>query len=69
MTNGQINLRFLAKVPVQVKWSILQNIAHNYGISSDDAYAEVCCDAAEQLLDYTIGSVRAATMIYMAKYK
>ena len=47
---------------------ILANIAKHYGITAEQAYAEVTDADAEHLLDYTTGSTRAATSALMQRH-
>jgi hypothetical protein len=48
--------------------TILDNIAGHYGISRDEAYAEVTDNASEHLLDYVTGPERAATSVLMQRH-
>jgi hypothetical protein len=65
MTNAQINRTFLSAVNSQSMASILNNIAQHYGITQQEALAEVTSDEAEHLLDYVTGPERQATLVLM----
>ena len=47
---------------------ILENIAKNYGISAQDALAEVTDSEAENLLDYMTEPARSAASVLMQKH-
>ena len=68
MNNAQINAKFLAATDAATKAAVLANIAKHYGITSDEAYAEVTDDEAEHLLDYVTGPQRAATSLLMKRH-
>ena len=68
MNNAQINAKFLAATDAATKAAVLANIAKHYGITSDEAYAEVTEDEAEHLLDYMTGPQRAATSLLMKRH-
>jgi len=67
MTNAQITAAFFAATDAKTKSAVLRNIAERYGITSDEAYAEATDDAAESLLDYVTGPVRAAVSVLMQR--
>jgi len=67
MSNAQINTKFLSATDAATKAAILENVAKNYGITSEEAYAEVTDDEAEHLLDYVTGPQRAATSLLMKR--
>lgn len=69
MNNANINATFLAATDARTKAAILANIAKHYGITSDEAYAEVTDADAEHLLDYVTGPERAATSVLMQRHK
>jgi hypothetical protein len=50
------------------KAEILGNIAANYGITSEEAFAEVTDAEAEHLLDYVTGPARLATSALMQRH-
>ena len=68
MTNSQINAKFLASTDAATQTAILANIAKHYGITKDEAYAEVTDEDAEHLLDYITGPARAATSLIMKRH-
>lgn len=61
MTTAQ----FLSVIDRPTKKSILENIAIQYGISTQEAFEEVTHEESEHLLDYLTGSVRTATSLLM----
>lgn len=65
MTNAQTNAKFLSSTDAATRAAVLANIAKHYGITSDEAYAEVTDEEAEHLLDYVTGPQRAATSALM----
>ena len=60
--------KFLAVIDAATKSAILANIAKHYGITTDQAFAEVTDADAEHLLDYVTGSTRAATSALMQRH-
>lgn len=62
------NAVFLNAIDAKTKAAILENIAKNYGITSEEAYEEVTDAEAEHLLDYVTGPERAATSVLMQKH-
>ena len=62
MSNAETTKTFFAKTDAATQADILKNIADHYGISSEEALAEVTDDEAESLLDYVTGPMRAATL-------
>jgi len=68
MTNSDITKRFFTVTDLKTKASILESIAAYYGITSEEAEAEVTDCEAESLLDYLIGSVRSATHLLMKRH-
>ena len=65
MNKAQVNKKFLAMLEVRTKAVILDNIAKHYGITADEAYAEVTEDEAEHLLDYVTGPLLPAAHLLM----
>lgn len=63
----QLTRQFLKATDAKTSDEILSAIAKNYGITKDEALAEVSDDKAEHLLDYLTGGVRAATSILMRR--
>lgn len=68
MTNQEITRRFFKATDAATKRSILKNIAANYGITPQEAEAEVTDPNAEHLLDYVTGSLRAAAHVIMQRH-
>jgi hypothetical protein len=62
------NALFLSLVTTQAKDAILASIAAHYGITPDEAYAEVAADDAEHLLEYLVGAQRTAASALMQRY-
>lgn len=59
---------FFAVVDAKTKAAILANIAAHYGITPEQALAEVTDTEAESLLDYVTGPERAATSLTMKRH-
>lgn len=57
--------RFLAAIDAEAKEAILDSIATHYGISRDQAFAEITAPSAEHLLEYMIEPERSATSVLM----
>jgi hypothetical protein len=68
MNNGQVTAIFFRLTDAQTRAAILDNIAKHYGITSNEAYAEVTDECAEHLLDYVTGPQRAATSLIMRRH-
>ncbi len=68
MDNAQITARFLAVTDAETKAEVLANIARHYGISEQEALAEVTGEEAQHLLDYVTGSARAAVCALMQRH-
>jgi hypothetical protein len=68
MNNAQINTKFLQATDAATRSAILANIAKHYGITSEEAYAEVTDEEAEHLLDYVTGPERSATSLLMKRH-
>lgn len=68
MTAPQKNVAFLAATDAATRQSILGNIAQHYGITAQEALAEVTDPEAEHLLDYLTGPVRTATSVLMQRH-
>jgi len=60
--------KLFAVIDSKSRAAILANIASHYGISSEDAFAEVTDKDAEHLLDYVTGSTRAATSVLIQRH-
>jgi len=58
--NATTTKAFFAKTDAKTRNEILSSIASHYGITNEQAYAEVTDNEAESLLDYLTGSVRTA---------
>lgn len=61
------NAQFLSVIDGDAKAAILASIAGHYGITPEEAYAEVSDDQAEHLLDYMVEPMRSATSILMQR--
>lgn len=59
------NAEFLAVIDSVTRADILASIGKQYGISPEEAYAEVTAVGAEHLLDYMVEPLRSATSILM----
>lgn len=68
INNAATTVRFLALVDSATKTAILGNIAKHYGISSEEAYAEIVDPDAENLLEYITGPERAAASLLMKRH-
>ncbi|RBB97381.1 hypothetical protein C3E97_028135 [Pseudomonas sp. MWU12-2115] len=62
------NEEFLSVVDSDTKAAILKSIARHYGITSEEAFAEVTNAKAEHLLDYMVEPQRAATSLLMQRH-
>ena len=60
--------KFFAVIDAATKAAILANIAKHYGITSEQALAEVTDADAEHLLDYVTGSTRVAASALMQRH-
>lgn len=65
---GNVNATFLAVVDARTKAAILDGIARHYGITAEEALAEVTDDEAEHLLDYQVEPQRSATSVLMQRH-
>lgn len=62
------NAAFLAVIDAESKIEILACIAKHYGISIEEAFAEVTNDEAEHLLDYMVEPTRSAASVLMQRH-
>lgn len=62
------NAQFLSVVDGDTKAAILESIAGHYGITAEQAFAEVADEQAEHLLDYMIEPMRTATSALMQRH-
>lgn len=62
------NEEFLSVIDCKTKAVILETIAVHYGISPDEAFAEVIDEDAKHLLDYLVEPQRGATSFLMQRY-
>jgi hypothetical protein len=60
--------QFLSMIAAADRAFILANIANHYGITHEEAYAEVTDEEAEHLLDYVTGAERWTTMALMQRH-
>ena len=58
---------FLFGLYSETRNAILDNIAAHYGITREEALAEVIDDEAEHLCDYVTGPMREATHFFMKR--
>ncbi|MBA6068091.1 hypothetical protein [Pseudomonas mosselii] len=65
MTNR--NEQFLSVIDSDAKAEILESIAGHYGITVEQAFAEVAGEQAEHLLDYMVEPMRSATSVLMQR--
>jgi hypothetical protein len=68
MTASQKNAAFLAATDAATRRDVLNSIAQHYGITAQEALAEVTDPEAEHLLDYLTGSVRSAVSVLMQRH-
>jgi hypothetical protein len=68
MTDSQKNVTFLSATDATTRRDVLGNIAQHYGITAQEALAEVTGPEAEHLLEYLTGSVRSATSVLMRRH-
>jgi len=64
---SNLNAQFLAAIDGDTRAEILESIAAHYGITSEQAFAEVTDDQAEHLLDFMIEPLRSATSVIMQR--
>jgi hypothetical protein len=67
MTNGQKNKAFFSMTDAKTARDVLSAIATHYGITSDEARADVTSDDSEHLLDYLTGATRTAVSLLMKR--
>jgi len=67
MSNATTTARFFKVTDKRIKAEILANIAAHYGITAEEAEAEVTHPEAEHLLDYVTGPTREATSMIMKR--
>ncbi|MBA1280276.1 hypothetical protein [Stutzerimonas stutzeri] len=63
------NEQFLSVIDGKAKTLILDSIAAHYGITSQQAYAEVTDAEAEHLLDYLVEPQRSAASALMQRHR
>lgn len=68
MANATVNAEFLAVIDAQAKAVILGAIAQHYGITADEAFAEVTAGEAEHILDYMVEPQRSAALVLMQRH-
>lgn len=66
MTNQ--NALFLNVIDGDTKTAILKAIGNHYGITPEEAFAEVTDDEAEHLLDYMVEPYRGAALVVMKRH-
>ncbi|MHC5208749.1 hypothetical protein [Pseudomonas chlororaphis] len=62
------NELFLSAIDSKAKALILESIAAHYGITAQEAHAEVTDNQAEHLLDYMVEPQRSATSVLMQRH-
>jgi len=62
------NALFLSVIDDKEKTLILEAIATHYGITPQEAYAEVTDPEAEHLLDYMVEPQRSAASVLMQRH-
>ena len=62
------NSAFLVSLDNRTANAIVEHIAKNYGITTDEVLDEVLSEEAENILDYLQGSMRAAASALMQKH-
>lgn len=67
-TQGEINANFLGTLKEHVQSRILGSIAGHYGITQDEAYAEVTGAEAHHLLEYLEEPRRSSTAALMRQH-
>jgi hypothetical protein len=68
MTNPEITQSFFKVTDAATKRDVLKNIAKHYGITPQEAEAEVTDPNAEHLLDYVTGPLRLAAHVIMQRH-
>ena len=68
MTNAEITAKLFQVTDAKTVNAILDNVAAHYGITRDQARAEVTDAEAESLLDYVTGPARAAARVIMQRH-
>lgn len=61
------NTAFLISLDNKTANAIVEHIAQNYGITTEQALDEVLAEGAEDILEYLQGAVRAATSVLLQK--
>ncbi|NWD57233.1 hypothetical protein HX878_21115 [Pseudomonas veronii] len=62
------NEKFLSVIDGDTKAAILESIAGHYGITAEQAFAEVADEQAEHLLDYMVEPMRTAASVLMQSH-
>lgn len=68
MKNHELTRHFFQVTDAATKRDLLKNIADHYGITPQEAEAEVTDPEAEHLLDYVTGPMRAAAHVIMKRH-
>lgn len=68
MAMANRNEEFLSVVDSDTRAAILTAIAGHYGITAEEAFAEVTDAEAEHLLDYMVEPQRSATSVLMQRH-
>jgi len=62
------NAQFLAVIDCDTRSAILESIAGHYGITAEQAFAEVADTQAEHLLEYMVEPQRTSTSVLMQRH-
>ncbi len=62
------NAQFLSVIDGDTKSAIVQSIADHYGITAEQAFAEVTDEQSEHLLDYMVEPERSAASALMQRH-
>jgi hypothetical protein len=67
-SNAAVNRAFLKAIDAATRNKILSSIGKHYGITANEAMAEVTDAEAENLLDYMVEPMRSATFVIMQRH-
>lgn len=68
-SNGQINQAFLAATDAKTRTDVLEAVAKHYGISKQQALAELVNKDAEHLTEYLIEPIRSSVSVLMQRHR
>ena len=69
MTNSEITKAFLSVVDLETLELIVDNIAKQYGITTDQVFDEIFDEEAESLMDYITGEIRPTVSLFFNEFK